>query len=506
MTFILRPLRVVLTVATVALCASAFTLLGVPGSAPAGANFTALPTGWELCVLQGTGAPATAANVADLDGWQLEEGGSTNNTAAFNPFNTGRTTDVTGATVPTVTSPGFPAFANWLAGCAATVATLLQPNMATITAALRAGNVAPSAAFLALVDQSQWCAPSPDGVPCYANVILGTASNLAGKVLSEGSALDLYGSVKADLHSWQLATLAVATDKRDVVIWNQQLGAARAATSSTRAKFDASERVLRNFAVDEYVSTGLYVSSSYLNPGPGHGTFGPPTPDGVVAQQYESVAASDVLARTNRAEAALRASQARRDAAAKALEHAVSALTADTIAENRALVRMVVDVATLQTAGACTNATITVPGPNATTGTTTTTAPAPASTPTTTTTTTVPSAATTTTTVPSATTTTSSTTTTTTTTSSTTTTTTTTTQPSTGPPTTSTTTSTTTAPPSGASTTTTTSATSAPTTTTTTVPPSSPATTQPPTPNPAGIQALQGCVTALAPPASSTAG
>ena len=154
MTFILRPLRVVLTVATVALCASAFTLLGVPGSAPAGANFTALPTGWELCVLQGTGAPATAANVADLDGWQLEEGGSTNNTAAFNPFNTGRTTDVTGASVPTVASPGFPAFANWLAGCAATVATLLQPNMATITAGLRAGNIAPPAAFLALVDQS----------------------------------------------------------------------------------------------------------------------------------------------------------------------------------------------------------------------------------------------------------------------------------------------------------------------------------------------------------------
>ena len=505
MTLIVRLLRVVLAVVTVALGASTLTLLGLPASGPAAA-YTTLPTGWELCVLSGTGAPATGANVADLDGWQVEEGGSTNNTAAYNPFNTARTTDVTGATVPTVASPGFPAFANWLAGCAATVATLLQPNMATITAALRAGNVSPSAAFLALVDQSQWCAPSPDGVPCYANVILGTASNLAGKVLSEGSALDLYGNVKADLHSWQLATLAVATDKRNVVIKNQQLGAARAATSSMRAKFDASERVLRKFAIDEYVSTGLYVSSSYLNPGPGHGTFGPPTSDGVVAQQYESVAASDVLARTNRAEAALRASQARRDAAAKALEHAVSALTADTIAENRALVRMVVDVATLQTAGACTNATITVPGPNATTGTTTTTAPAPASTPTTTTTTTVPSAATTTTTVPSATTTTSSTTTTTTTTSSTTTTTTTTTQPSTGPPTTSTTTSTTTAPPSGASTTTTTSATSAPTTTTTTVPPSSPATTQPPTPNPAGIQALQGCVTALAPPASSTAG
>ena len=241
MTLIVRLLRVVLAVVTVALGASTLTLLGLPASGPAAA-YTTLPTGWELCVLSGTGAPATGANVADLDGWQVEEGGSTNNTAAYNPFNTARTTDVTGATVPTVASPGFPAFANWLAGCAATVATLLQPNMATITAALRAGNVSPSAAFLALVDQSQWCAPSPDGVPCYANIILGSASALAGKVLSAGSALDVYGNVQSDLQTWQLATLGVATDKSDVVVKNRQLGAAQSATSSMRSRFAASRR------------------------------------------------------------------------------------------------------------------------------------------------------------------------------------------------------------------------------------------------------------------------
>ena len=61
----------------------------------------------------------------------------------------------------------FPAFSTWAAGCSATVATLYQPNMWVITAALRAGNVTPATAFLAVVDQSAWCAVSPAGIPCY---------------------------------------------------------------------------------------------------------------------------------------------------------------------------------------------------------------------------------------------------------------------------------------------------------------------------------------------------
>jgi hypothetical protein len=507
----------VLAVLTVALGASALTLLGAPTSGRAVAVDTALPPAWELCILQGVNAPLTAPNVADLDVWQVEEGGSTNNTAAYNPFNTARTTDVTGAALKTVPSPGFPAFADWLDGCAATVATLLQPNMTPIVAGLRAGGLTPSAAFLALVDQSQWCAPSADGTPCYANAILGSAGYLVGGVLTRSTAPDVYGNVSTDLQHYELDTLSIASDKRDVATKNQQFDVARSALSSMRAKFHASERVLRDFAVDEYVSTGLYVSSSYLSPGSDHASFGPPTPTGVVAQQYESVAASGVLARTGKAEAALRASESRRDAADKALQQAVSTLSADTSAENRALLRLVADVATMQTAGACTAVTITVPGLGATAGPTTTTGPtaapgtaptldtttttttAPATTPTssTTTTTTAPPASTTTTSSSTTTTTTSSTTTTTTT--STTTTTTTTTQPTTT--TTSSTTTTTTAPPSSGSTTT---STSAPTTTTTTAPGSpAPATTPPPTPNPAGIQALQGCVAALAPQAPS---
>ena len=105
--------------------------------------------------------------------------GPTNNTAAYNPFNTQRTTDATDAPIPGVDSAnGFPAFPTWAAGCSATVATLYQPNMWVITAALRAGNVTPQAAFLAVVDQSAWCAPSPTGVPCYVNAMEVTPGSL----------------------------------------------------------------------------------------------------------------------------------------------------------------------------------------------------------------------------------------------------------------------------------------------------------------------------------------
>src|ERR1700730_2299800 len=133
---------------------------------------TALPPGWELCLVQGIGAPLTQANVANLDEWQAVEGGSTNNSAAYNPFNTRRMTDVNSNSIPgTVSSNGFPAFPSWVEGCAATVATILQPNMWSIPAALRAGKVAPPGGFLAEVDKSQWCAPSADGTPCYADKI-----------------------------------------------------------------------------------------------------------------------------------------------------------------------------------------------------------------------------------------------------------------------------------------------------------------------------------------------
>src|SRR5271156_7254321 len=177
MTRIIRSVGFVLALASVGLGGGA---LAWTVSSPAAASDadTPLPPGWELCVLEGLAAPATPANIADLDEWQAAEGGSTNNTAAYNPFNSLRTTDATNAPIPGVDSAnGFPAFPTWAAGCSATVATLFQPNMWVITAALRAGNITPQAAFLAEVDQSQWCAPSSTGEPCYVNAIVTPGSS-----------------------------------------------------------------------------------------------------------------------------------------------------------------------------------------------------------------------------------------------------------------------------------------------------------------------------------------
>ncbi len=171
--------------AAVAASATAVISPAVPGAGTAGAVAavgTPLPPGWELCVLAGVAAPATRANVADLDEWQVAEGGSTNNAAAYNPFNTRRTTDAQGAPLPVASMVGgFPAFPDWLTGCSATVATLLQPNMAVITAALQAGNVAPPGQFLVDVDGSAWCAPSAAGQPCYETAIRGLGRQHLGR-------------------------------------------------------------------------------------------------------------------------------------------------------------------------------------------------------------------------------------------------------------------------------------------------------------------------------------
>jgi hypothetical protein len=433
-------------------------------------------------VLQGVNAQVTQANVNDLDEWQAAEGGSTNNTAAFNPFNTRRMTDVSGAPLPAVDSAnGFPAFATWTAGCAATVATLFQPNMWSITSALRAGNVAPAGAYLATVDQSAWCAASADGVPCYASTILGAAGAIPA-LLTRSSALDVFGNVKSDLRSYQIDVAAATSDQSALTTRQQGLAAAEIHLSSAQAHYDAASRALRHFAIEEYVNNGLYATDSIANLGSGVKASAPQDADGVVAQQYLSIAASNLMARAQSAEVAVKASIAGRDAATRAVTLATVALASADAAERQSLTQMVADMATMQIAGACTTVSITAPtnsvpaaGTPATTGPTTTvpstTVPSttlPTTTTTTTTTTTLPPTATTTTTLP---------------------TTTTTTVPSTTVPTTTV--------PSTTTTTTT------PSTTTTTTAPGTPSTASPQTAIPAGVASLQGCVAALAPSISS---
>jgi hypothetical protein len=501
MTRILRSARLALAAAVVACAAlTSLALALVPATGPVGAvpsGGTALPPGWELCVLQGLSAPATQANISDLDAWQAAEGGSTNNSAAYNPYNTRRTTDVNNAPLPaTISSNGFPAFANWLAGCSATVATLLQPNMWSITAALRAGTVAPPGAFLAAVDQSQWCAPT-NGVPCYADAIMGAAGQLAPALLTESSALQVFGSVQLDLHAYQQDVSSVAKDQSAVVASQQELLAAETADTAAQAKHAGVQKQLEKFAIEEYVSSGLYVTSltSEVN---ATGPTGGESPDGVVAQEYTKIAASDLVARDQAAEQVLRAAQARRDAAFKSVGKATALLISDDAAETHALAQLVSEVGTMQNAGACTTVDLTAsgtpaatgPGSSGTTTTTTTTTtlpPAPTTTtsteppPTTTTTTVPPSTTTTTLLSPSV--------------------------PSGGLPTSTTTTS---------STTTTTTLPPAPTTTTSTVPPTTTTTTTAPpaaanggtaaapqTASPAGLGALQGCIATFVPSGSA---
>ena len=448
-------------------------------------------------MLQGVSAPVTQANVDDLDAWQAAEGGSTDNSAAYNPFNTRRTTDVTNATIPSTESGnGFPAFGSWMDGCAATVATLLQMNMVSITAALQAGTVAPPGAFLATVDQSRWCAPSADGTPCYSDQILGATGNLAAALLGNSSALLVYSNVQSDLHNYQQDIVTTATDQGVLTARNAELLSAQNDLSVAQEKLAAAQRALQQFAIDTYVSGGTYAGTSFMNLA-GPKPFDPQNTDGVLAQQYETIVASELDGRARAAATTAKADLANREDAAKAVSLATATLASDNTSETHALARLVDDVATMQKAGACTTAVITVaapvtPGssavgsgqsqtasPSASTATTNTTAPAAAS-PTTTTTTVPPTTTTTTTTtstipttvpavkVPPITVPTSVTTTTT--------------MPSTTVPSTPSSTTTTTVPAPGSG-------------------PKSSTTATPQTVNPGGLQLLQGCVSSLAAPA-----
>ena len=487
MTRIHRSVALVLALATVGLCVNACAWTSGATAAIETSADTPLPPGWELCILAGVTAPVTPANVADLDEWQAAEGGSTNNTAAYNPFNTQRMTDATGAPIPgAVSANGFPAFPTWQAGCDATVATLFQPNMWPITAALRSGDVAPAAAFLAVVDQSSWCAPSANGVPCYVNSVLGAGGSLPALLVSS-SALDVYGNVKLDLASYQQSIRAVSSDQSALLLRDQALAVTEAQLSANRSQFDAASSALRGFAINEYVSSGLYSGAPLVYAGSGSELSGSMDSDGVVAQQYLSVAATNLLNRESAAAGLVKDALHQRNDATRAVNEAALTLTLDQTAENRSLTRLIKDVATLEHAGACVTVTLTVATPGSAAATPTPGTPTPA--PTTTTTTTVPP-----TTVPS-------------TTSTTTTTVPPTTVPSTLPATKTTILPTTTVPPTTTTTTTipstTVPSTTVPPTTTTTTTPTTPSTTTPQTANPAGVAALQGCISALAPSAST---
>lgn len=347
--------RLGLSIALVGLGAAA---LGPPAGAsapPPGPGVgTGLPPGWELCILEGIGAPATQDNVANLDEWQDAEGGSTNNSAAYDPFNTRRMTDSNNGPLPAViSSNGFPAFATWAAGCAATVATLLQPNMAPIVEALKAGDVSTPGAFLLDVDRSQWCAPSPNGIPCYASQILSGDSTLADAQLAPGSgqledALTIFSTTTADIRAFDQDVTVIAADQSLLAEQTQQLALADDELSVARWKLSAAERALRKLALYDYMNSGALNSDANLH------LFEPATEKGVIAQVYGEVATSAMVDHNHRAEAAVKTLDSHRLAVATAVAHATSVLDSDEVAGSQALSRLDGDVSTVEAGGACT--------------------------------------------------------------------------------------------------------------------------------------------------------
>jgi hypothetical protein len=319
-----------------------------PGPAPG----TPLPSGWELCVLQGVGATPTQDDLADLDEWQVAEGGSTNNAAAYNPFNTNQVTDSSGAPLPAhLAAAGPPAFASWAAGCAATVATLLKPEMAPIVTALQAGDVTPPGIFLADVDQTPWCAPGVEGIPCYANEVL--AGELVGTLLNGGSgplndALTEYANTSTALSAFEQAAYVTAADQGVLAAKNQQLSQAQSEVAVTERAFSVANRALRRLAIDDYTTDRMLSSAATFQ------VSGPPDEQGMITRFFRTVAVTLLIGQYDRAQAAVRASLSQQRAAANAVAVATSALNAAGAAQSQLLSQLEGDVTSVETARNCT--------------------------------------------------------------------------------------------------------------------------------------------------------
>ncbi|HTT86701.1 MAG TPA: hypothetical protein VMF60_04990 [Acidimicrobiales bacterium] len=324
-----------------------------PGSSPPEPSVpgTPLPTGWEQCILEGVGAPGTADNVADLDEWQTAEGGSTNNAAAYNPFNTRQLTDATGAALPVTATPdGFPAFSSWAAGCAATVATLEKPAMAPIVSALQAGNVSPPGLFLAAVDQSAWCAPSSDGVPCYAGDILAgelLRALMSGRSVQLNAALSGYADTGTDLRTYEKTAYVVAVEDGLLAERNAELDAAGQALSGARASLSTVVRVLRRMALHDYTTGAVMQFNSGLGPMAGPGG------QSVEAGYFRSVAISRAVLRLDQATEVFDAATAKDRLAQTAVDQATASANAASTAQGQALQALESDVTGLEGSLSC---------------------------------------------------------------------------------------------------------------------------------------------------------
>ncbi len=321
------------------------TVAVASGQAPAGAlpaTGTSLPAAWEICILENLGAPVTATTVADLDVWQVGEGGSTQNDNSFNPFNTKRSTDASGTALPAALSPdGFPAFANWPAGCAATTATILQSNMAAIRAALAGGGQSPPSAFLSTVDRTPWCAPD-NGQPCYASLIA-LASGFSGS----SRAMDLLANTSAAVGGYGRDVSQLASLENTLGAQQAELVAARVADDDAGQVVQGARQALRTLAVYDYTSNPTLDRVASLD------QFETPTQSQQLRQFYERVDLTSEVDALARAQSTLRDAQAHTAAVLSAVAATRRALSVTGADLAHWVARLAVDVGTLHSAGGC---------------------------------------------------------------------------------------------------------------------------------------------------------
>lgn len=303
-------------------------------------------------MLEGVGAPVTQNGTVDLDEWQVVEGGSTNNTASYNPFNALQVTDSTGAALPAVVSSnGFPAFPSWVTGCAATVAALLQPSMAPIVTALRAGGDSVPGVFLVAVDQTPWCAPSADGIPCYASQIL--EGEIVDALLHGSSAAQLEGSLTsysgtgADLRSYEENAYVATADQNLVTAKTQLLTLSEQALSVAQGALSRAAGSLRRLALDDYTGdTASRFQSSLV-------MLGSPDEQDTIGQYFRDIAASRLTDNYDHAEMGVKSAILKRQAAQASVVHATSVLDSAQAAENQALTALEVDAKNIEAGLAC---------------------------------------------------------------------------------------------------------------------------------------------------------
>jgi len=306
-------------------------------------------------VLQNLSAPATATTVADLDEWQIAEGGSTANDYNYNPFNTMRSTDGAGNALPaSVDSRGFPSFANWAAGCAATVATIEQPNMSLIQLALQAGGMEPASSFLSTVNETPWCAPE-NGQFCYAALIAERSDPPASTAVTllddTSNTVSTYGAEVARILGIEAA---ISAEQQQLVVADHEVQGALSAEQVAVAVEQAAQQALQQLAVYDYTSNPSLDRIANLD------QFEAESSSQLVKQFYEQVDTKDEVTRFDQAQAAVRAAQAAVRAArahVASVQASISASQASLASaqddETSTLSHMASDMGTLQNAAVC---------------------------------------------------------------------------------------------------------------------------------------------------------